>query len=287
MKDECHGRNLATEWAPMKVLGIDFTSKPSHRKPITSLNCILHDGVLEAGTLESWTSFAEFEQALARPGPWIAGLDFPFGQARRFIDTIGWPLSWDGYVRHAASLGRQGFRDALTRYREARAIGDREHRRATDIAAGAVSPQKLYGVPVGLMFFEGAQRLLASPASIPHLKRGDPERIVVEAYPGVLARAHIGRRSYKSDAKQKQTTEQHKARVDLFARLIDEAPSRYGLAIRAPASLCEHPGADHLDALLCALQAAWAYNRRGARYGATVDVDALEGWIANPCLPPE
>ena len=29
---------------------------------------------------------------------------------------------------------------------------DKEHRRQTDIAVGSVSPQKLYGVPVGLMF---------------------------------------------------------------------------------------------------------------------------------------
>jgi hypothetical protein len=50
----------------------------------------------------------------------------------------------------------------------------------TDIAAGSVSPQKLYGVPVGLMFFEGA------PRPIPKLHYGDPKRIVVEAYPGVL-----------------------------------------------------------------------------------------------------
>ena len=62
------------------------------------------------------------------------------------------------------------------------------NRRATDIAASSISPQKLYGVPVGLMFFEGAPRLMRLGVTIPGLQSGDPERIVVEAYPGVLAR---------------------------------------------------------------------------------------------------
>jgi hypothetical protein len=100
-------------------------------------------------------------------GPWIAGIDFPFGQARRFIETIGWPCGWADYVRHAQSLTRSGFREALNAYRKTRRSGDKEHRRQTDIAAGSVSPQKLYGVPVGLMFFEGAPRLVASNVTIP------------------------------------------------------------------------------------------------------------------------
>ena len=89
----------------------------------------------------------------------------------------------------------------------------------TDKAAGAISPQKLYGTPVGLMFFEGAPRLSAAGVTIPGLQAGDPERIVVEAYPGVLARALIGRRGYKQDTKAKQTAEQAQARRDLLSAL--------------------------------------------------------------------
>ncbi|MDJ1009185.1 MAG: hypothetical protein QNJ13_15325 [Paracoccaceae bacterium] len=143
----------------MKIIGIDFTSSPSRRKPITALHCTLEDDTLTAGKLEPWTDFSQFEQALNQPGPWVAGIDFPFGQARRFIETIGWPDDWAGYVKHASSLGREGFRKALDEYRADRRDGDKEHRRATDKAAGLISPQKLFGVPVGLMFFEGAPRL--------------------------------------------------------------------------------------------------------------------------------
>lgn len=175
--------------APMEILGIDFTSRPARRKPITCLRCQLDSGILTAYTLSEWSGFEEFEAALSRPGPWIAGLDFPFGQARRFIETIGWPADWPAYVSYAKRLGRPGFRKALDDYRKPRSDGDKEHRRATDIAAGSISPQKLYGVPVALMFFEGAPRLIAAGVSIPHIRNGDPKRIVVETYPGVLARS--------------------------------------------------------------------------------------------------
>ena len=269
----------------MDVFGIDFTSTPKRGKPLTCLQCTIERGVLRAGSLEKWPTFLLFEQALQRPGPWIAGIDFPFGQSRKFIETIGWPMDWHSYVRHAQSLGRIGFRDALDTYRYARPDGDKEHRRKTDVAAGSISPQKLYGVPVGLMFFEGAPRLAVSGVSIPRIQEGDPRRIVVEAYPGVLARQIIGRRSYKHDAKSKQTTAQRQARRDLLEGLISgEARNLYGFDIEAPDALCEDAGGDHLDALLCAIQAAWAWQNRACGYGAPPSVDPLEGWIADPSL---
>jgi len=266
----------------MQVIGIDFASRPSHRKPITALHCVLADGKLTAGDLEEWRDFEAFETALQRPGPWIAGIDFPFGQSRRFIETIGWPSTWAGYVGYAGSLSRKAFRDELERYKARRNDGDKEHRRRTDELSGSVSPQKLYGVPVGLMFFEGAPRLLTSGVSIPHIQTGDPSRIVVEAYPGILARSFIERRSYKKDQKKKQTFDQLQARIALIENLIREARTRLGFEIDAPLSLCDDPGGDHLDALLCAAQAAWAWTRREEGYGAPEGVDALEGWIADP-----
>lgn len=77
----------------MRIYGIDFTSRPTRRKPITCLECRLDGGVLSAGTLESLKSFDAFEDILQRPGPWIAGIDFPFGQPRKLIETLGWPQS--------------------------------------------------------------------------------------------------------------------------------------------------------------------------------------------------
>lgn len=268
----------------MRIYGIDFTSRPRRRKPITCLETTLDGNTLRAGALHEWQDFNAFEEALHRPGPWIAGIDFPFGQSRTFIENIGWPATWAGYVDHAKSLGRKGFRDALDRYREGRPAGDKEHRRQSDIAAGSISPQKLYGVPVGLMFFEGAPRLLAAGVTIPGLQNGDPDRIVVEAYPGILARKLINR-PYKQDTKSKQTPEQLAARRDILQKIErGTLIAEYGLRIEAPRTLADDPTGDHLDALLCAIQAAWAWLKREDGYGAPRGFDPLEGWIADPGL---
>ncbi|SDX49324.1 DUF429 domain-containing protein [Thiocapsa roseopersicina] len=267
----------------MKIYGIDFTSRPSRRKPITCLECCLEGPRLEAGALTEWRDFAGFETALQRSGPWIAGIDFPFGQSRTFIENIGWPETWAGYVDHATGLGRDGFRAALDGYRASRAPGDKEHRRATDRATGAISPQKLYGTPVGLMFFEGAQRLRKVDVRIPGLQEGDPERIVVETYPGVLARRLIGKQSYKQDTRSKQTTERDEARSRLLKLILDgKTQAIYGLKVEADPSLAEDPSGDRLDALLCAIQAAWAWTRRAKGFGMPDAMDCLEGAIADP-----
>jgi len=269
----------------MRIYGIDFTSSPKRSKPITCLECVLEGNRLRAGQLTEWPGFEGFEAALRRPGPWIAGIDFPFGQSRTFVENIGWPATWQGYVDHVKELGRKDFRAALDNYRANREPGDKEHRRVTDIAAGSISPQKLYGTPVGLMFCEGAPRLRDAGVTIPGLQDGHPGRIVVEAYPGVMARRIIGRRSYKQDTKSKQTEDQHEARRVLLRTITNGGPlPHYGIAVEAPMSLADDPGADHLDALLCAIQAAWAWTKREAGYGAPNHVDPLEGWIADPTI---
>jgi hypothetical protein len=242
-------------------------------------------GVLQASELVAWQGFEDFEAALRAPGLWIAGIDFPFGQSRTFVQSIGWSLSWQGYVAHARSLSRSGFRKALDDYRIHQPVGHKEHKRATDKAAGSVSPQKLYFVPVGLMFFEGAPRLIDAGVTIPHLQVGDPRRMVVEAYPGVVARQIIGRRSYKSDFPNMQSKDQHATRLEMLGKILKGSLEPvFGFRIKAPATLADDPKGDQIDALLCAMQAAWAWGQRSERYGAPETVDPLEGWIADPTL---
>lgn len=269
----------------MIVHGIDFTSRPSNKKPITCITCSLKGTHLGVKALQEWTSFDAFEAALQKPGPWIAGIDLPFGQARRFVETIGWPQNWQSYVDHVSGMSREEFIRTLDDYRKPRQAGDKEHRRKTDIATGAISPQKIYGTPVGLMFFEGVPRLRQSGVTIPALQTGDPQRIVVEAYPGILARDIIGKRSYKQDTKSKQTKDQYLARLDLL-RNIHRGPleNLAGITVEAPDMLIDDPGADHLDSLLCAIQAAWAWLHREKSFGLPDEVDRIEGWIAYPGL---
>jgi hypothetical protein len=266
----------------VKVVGIDFTSCPTPKKPITCLTCVLEGDVLSTCDLSRLPCLQQFEGALKAPGPWIAGIDFPFGQSRKFVENMRWPLTWDGYVKFASALGRDRFCKTLDDYRKPRAMGDKEHRRATDKAVGSLSPQKLYGVPVGKMFFEGAQRLINSGVTVPNLRIGDPTRIVVEAYPGALAKKFIGGQSYKNDSKKKQTLAHRVVRQNLMSRLTDGHLSDYGFSVVADKSLAEDPTGDELDALLCAIQAAWAWTQRDNGFGAPIDLDSLEGWIADP-----
>ena len=188
----------------MKILGLDFTSVPSRTKPITLAECEFDGQVLKIIRLSGLESFRAFEDTLSSAGPWVAGIDFPFGQARRFVENVQWPLDWARYVEIVAGLSRAEFRDLLEAYKEGRSVGDKEHLRAIDALCGGQSPQKLYGVPVALMFYEGAPRLLRSGASIVPVRPNSDSRVVVEAYPALVARALCGSAAYKPAEDEQQ-----------------------------------------------------------------------------------
>jgi len=266
----------------LHILGIDFTSVPKKSKPITVAHCELVDNVLIFNQLQLVEDFGEFETLLAQDGPWVAGLDFPFGQARRFVENIGWSLDWASYVDDVGKLERHEFREVLESYKAPRDEGDKEHLRATEKGTGGASPQKLYGVPVALMFYEGAPRLAQSGCHIPGLKDGNRGRVCVEAYPGLAARALIGKRSYKAEARGKQTEEMATARRDILSALCGEqGNSLYGLRVQADPDLCKDPKGDALDALLCAAQAAWAASN-GLTDAGPAGGDPVEGWMSDP-----
>jgi hypothetical protein len=273
----------------MRVYGVDFTSAPSHAKPITVAACRLEGDRLTVEQLLALCDLATFERSLATPGPWLAAFDFPFGMPRRLGHALGWPGEWAGYVASVAALGRTSWEELLTMYKAAQGAGDKEHLRSTDRAARAKSPMKLYGVPVAKMFFEGAPRLLASGVSVvPCRPTADP-RVAVEAYPALVARRLLGRGPgrYKADSRREQTSSQEKARRELVAAL---ASPRLGEAYGFDLSLDRHrgrelvadPTGDRLDAVLAAVQGAWAWRRRDRGWGTPPGCDAWEGWIVDP-----
>jgi hypothetical protein len=273
----------------MKIYGVDFTSAPSLRKPITYAQCRLEDDCLVLEHLGCLISFNEFETFLGQPGPWMAGMDFPFGQPRTFIENIGWPQTWKGYVGLVSRMTRLEFVDALTAYCKNRDKGDKHHLRRTDKLANARSPMMLYRVPVGKMFFEGATRLLKSGVNIqPCYVRTDP-RIVVEAYPALVARRWLGNRSYKNDAAKEQALTRRTARDEIVQVLRTKGvKTHFGIDVRFnddhASTFVQDGSGDKLDAFLCALQAGWAYSQRDHNFGIPVDCDALEGWIVDPLL---
>ena len=83
------------------LLGVDFSSAPSHRKPITvavGLNPTADDPVYRLETIREIETLEGFERMLAEPQQWIGGFDLPFGQPRTLIEHEGWPTQW-GHIR--------------------------------------------------------------------------------------------------------------------------------------------------------------------------------------------
>ena len=62
----------------MKIFGIDFTSAPGRKKPLTVAEGELKQGNLVIQKIHALASFDEFEDFLKQKGPWIAGIDFPY-----------------------------------------------------------------------------------------------------------------------------------------------------------------------------------------------------------------
>jgi hypothetical protein len=130
------------------------------------------------------------------------------------------------------------------------------------------------------MFLEGAPRLLAAGCDVPGLHAGDPTRVALEAYPGLLARQLIGRQSYKSDDRARQTAERRKARQQMLEQLLQaKQPRRPALQVSSALHqrMLDDGSGDVLDAVLCALQASSVAHL--SHYGMPAQTDAVEGWI--------
>ncbi len=273
----------------MKIYGLDFTSAPGRRKPLIALGCTLKSNVLRVEDSQEMTDFSTFESFLQRRGPWVCGMDFPFGQPRSLVSALGWPESWEGYVGEVARLGKEEFEDAIRADMARRPPGSKYRYRLADRRSGSSSAMMLFRVPVGKMFYRGAPRLLASGVSVEPCRPTGDTRVAVEAYPAVVARRFIARASYKNDERRKQTPAQRAARKELVDGLRSEVLRReYGLTVAMEGSwerdFVDDVSADALDSLLCAVQAAWAYTKRDENYGVPEECDPNEGWILDPYL---
>jgi len=269
----------------MKILGIDFTSAPSKIKPITCAVGELTDNQLHVTAVQRLSTFAAFEQALAQSGPYIAGFDFPFSQPRRLIENLGWPTDWAELVTLISAMGKEAFESEIRRYADSQSVGDKLHRRQTDVRASAISPMKLDFVPVGKMFFQGASRLLAAGLNILPCHPTSDNRIALEVYPALVNRRFNRKLSYKQDNVARQTDQHTAARSALVDSLFSSLfADTYGFTLKldsavSSAAIADKSG-DTLDAVLCAVQAAWA--SLTPNFGIPLDCDPLEGWIVDP-----
>ncbi|SEK13625.1 hypothetical protein SAMN05444746_1133 [Variovorax sp. OK212] len=237
-------------------------------------------GLQRFATLDAWGDW------LCATPAWVGGFDFPFSLPRELVEHLRWPVEWASLMAHYAGLSRAEIRDTFAAFCAARPVGGKFAHRATDGPAGSSPSMKWVNPPVAYMLHAGVPRLLAAGARIPGLHEGTHDgRVALEAYPGLLARELIGRRSYKSDDLAKQTPERLAARADLL-HALEAGTSRLGLALGVAAAqraeLLADARGDDIDAVLCLLQAAWGLHRAassGPGYGLPAVVDPLEGWI--------
>lgn len=269
------------------VIGVDFTSAPSRRKPLT-----VAVGRWRAATprptyaldeIRGFTSLDEFDGLLAAPGRWTGGFDLPFSQPRPLIEHENWPTDWPAFVRFYCDQPRDALRAVFRRWCDGRPAGDKFAWRATDKPAGSSPAMRWANPPVAWMMHAGIGRMLAAGLAFPahrHAPRGSG-RIALEAYPGFTAR-RVCRTSYKSDTAAKQTPDRRANRRAILTALEDgTAGLNISLAITPTwrRRLIADGSGDLLDAVICALQAAHAAAL--PCYGLPRSLDPLEGWIAS------
>ena len=266
------------------LVGCDFSSSPTPRKPIVLALGVEAGGRVQLTALQPLPTLDAFAQWLRQPQPWIAGFDFPFGLPRELVEHLGWPTTWRECMLHYASLTRPQIRETFSAYTAARPVGGKFAHRRFDKLAGSSPSMKWVNPPVAYMLHAAIPLLLDAGVDIPGLHAGDPQRVALEAYPGLLARELIGRRSYKSDEKGKQTADRLIARKDVITAL-EQGRTRLGLRLALTHAqrdqLADDASGDRLDAVLCLLQAAWAAAQGAPRYGLPEDLDPLEGWIVS------
>lgn len=270
-----------------QLLGCDFSSSPTRRKPVVLAWGQLLQGRVQLQRLERLHTLDDFAACMARDERWVGGFDLPFGLPRELVETLGWPRTWEACIQHFTAMSRADIRDCFAAFCDARPVGGKFAHRATDRPAGSSSSMKWVNPPVAYMLHAGVPRLLAAGVFMPGLQQAGraAEKVALEAYPGLLAREVLGARSYKSDDRAKQTPERLIARKDLLTAL-ELGQTRLGLRLKLShaqhEALVDDASGDSLDAALCLMQAAWAQAQHLAGaplYGLPVGMDALEGWI--------
>lgn len=271
------------------LLGCDFSSAPSKRKPNVLAWGNVRSAVVTLSRFELCATLADTEQALVAQPEWTGGFDFPFGLPRELVQTLGWPTQWPTLMAHYQSLSRATIRDAFAGFCNARPAGGKFAHRATDKPAGSSPSMKWVNPPVAFMLHAGVPLLQRAGAGFPGLQASGAlgTRVALEAYPGMLARECVGNQSYKSDAVAKQDAPRLLARKDIITRL-EAGHTKLGLRLRLShaqrdAAVADGKG-DALDALMCLMQAAWAqlqHDNGHVCYGLPTHLDPLEGWIVS------
>lgn len=80
------------------LIGCDFSSSPSRRKPIVMAAGSATSGRVLLAGLERIESLEGFTQWARQDRAWIAAFDLPFGLPRELVEQLSWPLRWKSVV---------------------------------------------------------------------------------------------------------------------------------------------------------------------------------------------
>ena len=269
------------------LIGCDFSSSPSKRKPIVVAQGRISNQRVQLHSLWRFDTLSDFAVWLQLPQTWVGGFDLPFGLPRELVHTLGWPTDWLTCMQHYSRMSREDIRQSFKAFCDARPLGGKFAHRATDGPAGSSPSMKWVNPPVAFMMHAGVPLLLQAGVTLAglHASSKDPhQRVALEAYPGLLARELIGNTSYKSDDKTKQTSERLIARKQLL-QALELGQTRLNVRLKLTHAqhdtLVADASGDSLDAVLCMVQAGWALQQHlagHACYGLP-PFDPLEGWI--------
>ncbi len=268
------------------LLGCDFTSSPSAQKPIVlAWGELVAPGLVQLKEVQRFKAFDAFELALKAHPHWVGGFDLPFGLPRELVTQLGWPLTYVDCMAHFCGMTRPDIRACFKNFCDQRPAGAKFAHRQTDRPADSSPSMKWVNPPVAFMMHAGVPLLIKAGVSLVGLLPQDPLRLALEAYPGMLAKEILARRSYKSDDKSRQTPERLIARKDVI-HALELGQTRLNLRLKLThaqrEAMIEDASGDTLDAVICAVQAAWGLTQKvqgHAQYGLPLEMDPLEGWI--------
>jgi Protein of unknown function (DUF429) len=268
------------------LLGCDFSSSPTPKKQIVLAVGRLVGGLVQLQELKRFATLSSWSDWLSSRS-WVGGFDLPFGLPRAWVESQNWPTDWLACSELFAATPKEQLRQRFQAYCNARPPGKKFAHRATDGVAGSSPSMKWVNPPVAWMMHAGLPRLQAVGAWFPAHQPPPvipPERLALEAYPGLLAREVLGRTSYKADDPSRQDASRLLARKTLL-EAMEQGRTRLGLRLKLTVvqagELVADPTGDALDAALCLMQAAWAQQRAERQWGLPPDVDPLEGWIVS------
>ena len=129
-----------------RLLGIDFSSSPTKKKPIAVAVGQWQGAVLAVDDLLSLTTLGEFE-TLLKEGPqafgkferaagpleqlgFVAAIDMPFGLSRKLVEGLKWPgagrtdfKAWENLINYYSALSREQIRATFKAWCDARPAG--------------------------------------------------------------------------------------------------------------------------------------------------------------------